>query len=553
MIRIFIICISMLIAAINIYVAPQTITAESLASQVRERLRNRVEASGFPPAIAIGSERVHSSVMFPVFYERRAYMPAWFNDEGLRSEINDLIRLIRNAEQEGLRPEDYHLFIIDTRVRDIRLKPHFSISSLVDMELLLTDAFLLYGSHLLSGKVNPETIDPEWHANRREADMAGLLESALSSGEIEKTIRQLLPRHTGYDALKQYLAGYKKIAARGGWPEVPDGPNIKKGDRGERVKALRVRLAATGGMNSLSDDEYLFGEHLEQLVRGFQRIHGLKEDGIVGPSTLAALNISAADRAQQIELNLERWRWLPNDLGELYILVNIANYRLDVIEELQTVMSMHIIVGRDYRRTPVFTGKMTYLVLSPYWHIPARLAIQDKLPLIRKDPDYLSKHNIRVFHGWGVESKEIDPKTIDWSKISAKNFIYRLRQEPGLLNAMGRVKFMFPNKFNVYLHDTPSRELFLKTVRMFSSGCIRIEKPIELAEYLLYPEWTRKDILAAIEKNVEKTVQIKKPLPVYLLYWTAWADTEGSIQFRNDIYGRDKRLLEALYEMPPRM
>ncbi len=273
----------------------------------------------------------------------------------------------------------------------------------------------------------------------------------------------------------------------------------------------------------------------------------------MGPATLDALNVPVNKRLRQIELNMERWRWLPRNLGKRYILVNIAGFSLDVYEDNRHMMDMRVVVGRQYRRTPVFSKDMTYLVISPYWHIPPNIALKDKLPLIRKNPGYLEQERIRVFHGAGAEMREIDAKTVDWATITGRNFSYRLRQDPGPFNALGRVKFMFPNKYNVYLHDTPSQELFAKTVRTFSSGCIRIEKPIELAEYLLkdYPEWTRERILSTADRRIERTVQIKKPLPVHLLYWTAWIDRDGRMQFRNDIYKRDELLDRALQEKIP--
>jgi len=216
-------------------------------------------------------------------------------------------------------------------------------------------------------------------------------------------------------------------------------------------------------------------------------------------------------------------------------------------------MSMKVIVGKKYRRTPVFSDRMTYLVLSPFWNVPPNIAVKDKLPIIRKDPEYLTREHVRVFQGWGAEAQEIDPLTIDWSKLTPDNFPYRLRQDPGPGNALGSVKFMFPNKFNVYLHGTSSPELFKKNVRTLSSGCIRIEKPLDLAVYLFQddPDWTQQKILAVIEKHEEKTVQLKNPLPVHLQYWTAWVDDNKLVNFREDIYGRDKLLSEALSGKPP--
>lgn len=383
---------------------------------------------------------------------------------------------------------------------------------------------------------------------------ASLLQVALDSNQIEQTLNGLLPPQPGYARLKQVLAGYKEIAAKGGWPVVPNGPKMQKDDRGERVALLRARLVASGELNTKSTtDTTLFDAELDSAVRGFQRRYGLDADGAVGPATLEALNVSAQKRVEQIRVNMERWRWLPQNLGERYILVNIANFELDVIEQTKPIMTMRVVVGKYFRRTPVFSDRMTYLVLSPYWHVPPHIAKEDKLPLIRKNPDYLSQENIKVFQSWDAKTKEVDPKSIDWLQITARSFNYRLRQEPGPKNALGRVKFMFPNKFDVYLHDTPSRELFSKTVRTFSSGCIRIEKPIELAEYLLQkdPQWNRERILTVIDKRIERTVLLPESIPIHLLYWTVWAEADGTVQFRNDIYGRDKLLCDALTEEPP--
>lgn len=529
-----------------------------LTDQIHEFLRNRIEAAGVPPKLAVSEELILASVMLPRFYERRAYRPAWNNDNGPVFQVKSLINEIKGAEQEGLRPEDYHLIEIESilndvlknQERDVALNPR----RLVDLEFLLTDAFLIYGSHLLAGKVNPENIDVEWFANRREADLAQVLEVALDSNQVSESLKSLLPSQSGYQKLRSALSQYREISIKGGWSVLPGGPKIQKGDRSPRVIALRNRLIASKDLLFLEkSDEDVFDERVEEAVRRFQRRHGLDIDGIVGASTLAVLNVPAEERERQIELNMERWRWLPQDLGLKHVLVNIANFELDVTENDGQVMTMRVVVGKQYRRTPVFSSKMTHLVLSPYWHIPPRIAIQDKLPLVRKDISYLEKQKIRVFQGWGAETREIDPASIDWSQVTANNFDFRLRQDPGPLNALGRVKFMFPNRFNVYLHDTPSRELFGKTVRTFSSGCIRIEKPIELALYLFRDDsrWTKESILATIERGIEQTVILKDPVPVHLLYWTAWAEEDGTIHFRDDIYGRDKRLDEALRQRAP--
>jgi murein L,D-transpeptidase YcbB/YkuD len=268
----------------------------------------------------------------------------------------------------------------------------------------------------------------------------------------------------------------------------------------------------------------------------------------VGPATLRALNVTAEERARQIEVNLERMRWISGNLGSRYLKVNIADDSLDVIEDGRTIMSTSVVVGKPYWHTPVFSDMMTHLVLNPYWNIPQSILKNDLLPKIQRSRGYLAQEGIKVLRG----TREINPRRVNWSTADADNFKYLLRQEPGPKNPLGRIKFMFPNNFNVYLHDTPSKNLFSRNVKTFSHGCIRIEKPIYLAEYLLRddPEWTRGRILAEIETGKRQTVQLPEPVSIHILYLTAWIDKEGILQFRDDVYRRDKSLLEAIRKKP---
>jgi murein L,D-transpeptidase YcbB/YkuD len=543
------------------------VVAQTLSNQVSEQLRNLIEVAETPPKITVQGELIHTLSMLSPFYERRAYQPAWIGDNGPFPQVDSLLKAIREADREGLRPSDYHLVRIEFILKEMRQnqEQQTNLSRIVDLDLLLTDAFLLYGSHLLAGRINPETIDPEWSLERREVGLVEVLQTALDSNRIEEALKDLITPQPCYAKLRQALARYRDIAAKGGWPTVPDGPKMQKGDSDERVLALRARLTAADvpdqELNSNRDQftpftydfVLLFDDALEQAVRKFQQRYGLEVDGIVGPRTLAAMNVTVEERIRQIELNMERWRWLPRDFGRRHILVNIANFELDVVEDGQTVMTMHIIVGKPYQHTPIFSADMTYLVFNPSWYVPLSIAKKEVLPSILKDPEYLAKRKIRVYQGGDDEATEIDPQTIDWSNVNAENFPYRFRQAPGAKNLLGRVKFMFPNQFNVYLHDTPSKSLFSRTVRAFSHGCIRIEKPIELAEYVLRGDekWNREKILATIKKGRERTVQLPEPIPVYLLYCTVLVNEDGSIQFRNDIYGRDKELDKALRKKTP--
>jgi len=530
-----------------------------LKDLIAEEIRSRIAAAGVSPKIRIGRELIYASVTLPLFYERRDYQPAWIGPDGPGTQAAALMEAVAGAGGEGLNPAFYHLAELNRlqeRIReDLSLGRPLDPDRLADFDLLCTDAFLIYGTHLFAGCLNPETIDPEWSALRADIDLAEALEKSLKADALRETLSQLRPPQPGYIRLRRSLAQYRDIVAGGGWPLIPEGPILHPGDSGDRVMILRRRLRITGDHpREQVRQASLFDETLELAVTRFQWRHGLDPDGVVGPATLNALNVPAEDRLRQLAVNMQRWCWLPHYLGLRYILVNIADFRLDVIETGKIVLSMRVVVGRDYRRTPVFSDQMTHLVLNPYWNIPETIAIEDMLPRIRKDRGYLASGKIRIFQGWSADARAIDPGKIDWDRAAAGNFPYRLRQDPGPANALGRVKFMFPNKYDVYLHDTPARQLFEQTERAFSSGCIRVEKPIELAAYLLRkdPEWSREAILAAIEKGEERSIPLPEPFAIHLLYWTAWVDQTQTVHFRKDIYDRDRLIDEALNQTPPR-
>ncbi len=522
--------------------------AGDLTNEVGKRLRDRIASAGAPPGIVVERELILTSRLIGRFYQKRAFRPAWSGAEGPTPLADALVEALRQADAEGLRSGDYHLEQIETGLAAARQQPYLP-ETLADLDLLLTDAWLLYASHLLAGHVNPETLGAEWYIRRPEADLVKRLRDALESGDIAGSLNALIPDGPGYGMLRHALKQYRDLAAQGGWLAIPDGPTLKAGDSDPRVTVLRARLIVTGELDPALAEGEEFDDEVEQGVIRFQQRHGLDPDGTVGPRTLAALNVTAEEREKQIVVNLERMRWLPAELGSRYIMVNVANFGLDVVEEGQPVLTMRAIVGRTYRQTPSFTAKMNHLIFSPYWHIPHSIAVKDLLPKIQKDRRFLAKQKIRVFRG----SSQINPASVNWRSLSEANFPYRLRQDPGPLNSLGRVKFMLPNRFNVYIHDTPTRELFDKAVRDFSSGCIRIDMPVELAEYLLAddPEWTSENILAAMEQPREKLVRLRRPIPVYFLYSTAWVDAEGTIQFRDDLYGRDALVATALEAPPP--
>ncbi|MGH7800437.1 MAG: L,D-transpeptidase family protein [Thermodesulfobacteriota bacterium] len=528
---------------------PQDLNVQVLSQQVREHLQNRIDKELLSQNTAIEDEYAFTTSRLSRFYGRRNYLPAWISNDRPLPQVDALIKTIREANREGLNPDDYNLGKIEDKLREIQKSKDTNTpiypSTLVSLDILLTEAFLTYGSHLLDGRVNPEKIEASWYPNRYEVDLVLLLQAALGSNTVEESMHSLLPVDQGYKRMRQALRRYRDIAARGGWNSVPVGPKIKKGDSGTRIQALRARLITEGYLvPGLSKDRDIFDDLLEQAISKYQDNHGLKVDGIVGRDTIASLNVSVEDRVRQIELNMERMRWLPKELGKRYVLINIPNYQLEVVEDSKPLITMRAVVGKPSDPSPVLSSEITYLVLNPSWYVPSSIATSEILKELRTDPTYLAKNDIMVYKIVDGNRMGINPATVNWTQVSEKNFNYRFRQRPGSKNVLGRVKFIFPNPFDVYLHDTSSPELFAKFVRSFSHGCMRVEKPMELAEFLMRDdaEWTRENILSAINKRSEKTVWLPEPIPLHVAYLTAWVDENGSIQFRNDIYGLDKVL-----------
>ena len=542
---------------IMFFLCTSGISAESADSPFQDNglsslIEKRITEWSDPSADIVRGERIYAAVLVESFYKGRNYRPAW-SQNGHLVQVEALIRAVEDTYGDGLSPQYYHLAPIISLVDKVGQESAPDSVQLSDLDILLTDAFLTLGCHLSAGCVNPVTIETEWFANSLKVDVSSVLEQALNKKQVREALMELRPQKDVYSRLRLALARYRELFSKGEWPLVSSGSRLKKGSRSDRVVELRKRLAASSDL--LADEAMggdLFDEKVEQSVIIFQKRHGLKIDGVVGRDTLDALNVPLKQRIRQMELNMERLRWILGNIEERFIVVNIANFRLDVIEHDKSILSMKVVVGKPYRRTPIFTAKMTYLVINPVWNIPDSIARKEILKKIKKDPHYLAEQNIKVFSGWRAQEQPIDAERIDWSKVTAKALPYRLRQEPGPLNALGTLKFMFPNKYDVYLHDTPAKNLFSDNVRAFSHGCTRIEKPLELAEYLLRddPRWSQKELVAALEKGTEQIVQILRPLNVHVLYLTAWVDESGLVQFRNDIYGRDKSLDEALREQP---
>ncbi len=510
-----------------------------------------------PAAMRIGSQTLKLHDDLANFYIKRDFQPAWFNPIAGRvsAQARSLHSVVRDAAEHGLHPEDYHFEPIRQLLELVEDYRRYGLAAdpfrLAQLDLLLSDAFLSYASHLTAGRVDPNLVHAgQWRARPRQADIQRLLNFSLENGRVAETLLGMVPAYAEYRRLREALLRYRLIAAIGGWPSLPPGSVLRPDDKDQRLPLLRKRLWIEGDLSYMGEEGDLqFDGRTARALGKFQARHGLLEDRVLGPKTLRELNRTVEQRIRQIEINLERWRWLPKDLGDNHIRVNIADFKLQVVEGGRTVMSMPVVVGTSYRETPVFSGRMTYLEFAPYWGVPQTILEEDKLPEIRGNVSYLDEHNFEIIPWSGPAWARIDPRDIDWDRVTAENFPGLLRMRPGPWNPLGQVKFMFPNEFDVYLHDTPERHLFARDRRLYSSGCIRIERPLDLAQYLLEDDAEWGDCMALLEliHGAEpRRVQLEEPLPVHLLYWTAWVDASGSVQFRPDVYERDGDLMRAL-------
>jgi murein L,D-transpeptidase YcbB/YkuD len=481
----------------------------ALSAALSQRLAgDQVEIAGLPLPIVLKAD-----------YAAAEFRPIWTNDSGLAPAGAALAARLAAAEQAGMGLPAPLLAAIAAR------KGSQDTASLADLELLLSGALVLASSD--SGDLQPQAL---------------LI--AARSGDPKAVAAAHLPADFFYWRLRRALPVYRGYAAAGGWPEMPSGPKLQKGMREPRVAALARRLQASGDLAAVGAEPELFDDTLAAALEQFQTRHGLEADGKLGAETLAALNVPADRRVDQILLNLERFRELDFAMGERYLYVNVAAMELSLVEHGQVTFFNRVIVGRKDRPTPLLQSLIRRIDFNPTWVVPAKIARIDLLGHEHQDPRFLREHNIRVYDGWGADAQEIDPDNVDWSQYSANNMPFVFRQDPGTENALGPVKFDFVNDYAVYVHGTPVKSLFALPSRALSSGCIRMQEPVELAVYLLRddPNWPRARIEDVVRKATTISAPLKDPLPIMLTYQTAWVDSAGLVNFRADIYGLDSAL-----------
>jgi murein L,D-transpeptidase YcbB/YkuD len=487
---------------------------------------------------------IASKHWLPGLYERNDFQLLWQDAQN----VEDLLTEIGNIAEDGLNPEDYHLsqlLVLKLRLDESK-SPDPSL--LANYDILLTDSLVRLCYHIQFGKVDPESLDPAWNMTRQvhNKNPVAAIEKRLQTGTLAEGLKNIRPKIEYYHLLKSVLKKYRAIQDAGGWETLPEGPTLKPGMTDQRIPLLRKRLAVSGDFEGPVTDADLFDEDLKAAVMRFQYKHRLEADGAVGKNTYAALNVPVKKRIDQIRVNLERARWVFHKLPPDFVAVDIAGFRAYNVEGVTANWTSKVQVGKPFRKTPVFKSKIKYIVFNPTWTVPPTILEKDILPKIKKNPDYLRKMKISVIDRKG---RIVDPNSVNWSKYN-KNVPYTLRQEPGPHNALGRIKFIFPNKYFIYLHDTPSRALYGRKDRAFSSGCIRVDKNIELAEILLDDpdKWNREKILELLDTQKTRRVNLPKPKPVMLLYVTVRFDENDNFIFKKDVYDRDQPVLDGLNE-----
>ncbi|HEV7667387.1 MAG TPA: L,D-transpeptidase family protein [Thermoanaerobaculia bacterium] len=497
-------------------------------------LRERFPAAGEPLRLELDGRSYRVAPELACFYERRSFLPAWSTENGLLPVADQLLAALGGAADEGLHPEDYRLAALQGLADAVRRTP--LPAKRAELDLAFSDAFFAFAADLANGRINPEApkkreaIDSACAPAADTADSAALLEAALGGTGVKNALSRVEPSERSYRLLREALLRYRAQVRRGDPTPISEGPKLRLGDRGERVIQLRQRLyaaAQTAGdeLPLASPSPESFDEPLAQAVRRFQARNGFEEDGVVGAATLAELNRPAEDRVRQIEANLERLRWLPSDLGARYVRVNIPAFRLDAVEGDRSVLTLRVIVGKPGdTSTPTFSSAMNAVQLNPSWYVPKKILDREILPKAGKDPTFLGRL------GYEVVSQD------------------RLRQRPGPSNALGKFKFVFPSRYGVYLHDTPSRTLFNRELRALSHGCVRVENPFELAVWALRndPQWTPEAIRERVDSGKERQVKLPEALPVHIGYWTAWAGDDGVLRFGRDVYKQDAELIRRL-------
>ncbi len=450
-----------------------------------------------------------------------------------------LLDALTHAKDDGLWAEDYLPFVEHLKKADLT-----SPETQKEADALLTFAALNYISDMKGGRLDPQAVDKNIHLKRKAVDAVQLLKEYLSHPEQCSWIYDLAPPTPEYQHMKQLLALYRHKQTLGEWPQLPKNTKLQKGDKGPLVEALKTLLIAQDTLSGHGQGSDVFDEDLEEALKLYQSRHGLEQDGKVGGETLKALNTPIEDRLKSIIVSLERQRWLPTPLPSRYIQVNIPGFYLKAVNGINSFY-MPIITGREYRKTPVFYAPMTEIIFNPSWHVPTSIAVKDKLPKLKRNPNAFAG---KGYHFYNSSGEELSPTSVNWDSYSSGSFPIRIVQSPGNANALGKIRFTIDNPFSIYLHGTPEEKLFNKAKRALSSGCIRVQDPVKLAGFVFNNphEWTRNRIEEESSGTRTKRVKLEASLPVFITYFTVFEDENYKWNFVDDEYGQDAKIWTAL-------
>lgn len=518
-------------------------------SGISIQIQSRFESLAMDSSYLVGGERFHDIEYITILYQKNNYQPFWTD----RQYNEEAVKAIQMSYEDGLIPLDYHLEAILSLMKDldgIKAVSPDKVAKAADLDLLLTDGVIFYANHLLYGKCDQATLIPTF--NFGYAPVPDLnpesFQAAIKENQLSERLIMLRPQLPLYDTLLYMLAFYREIEAKGGWPAIATGGKIEPGNSDDRIPLIRKRLWISGELTIYdSAAGKVYDKALEKNIKAFQTTHGLDADGVIGVGTFRELNVPVEKRIETIRVNLERVRWVSRDLPSDYLIVNIAAFWLILVKDGTIIDRTKVVVGKPYTKTPIFRDKMRYIEFNPTWTVPTSIVKNEIIPKLKKDSMYLAHNNMILLDSKG---NEVPVTNLDLKNLSASRFPYLVRQQPGPDNALGDVKFMFPNKYDIYLHDTPSKNLFSRASRAYSHGCIRVEKPLDLAALLLQgTEWTREKINATIKTKVTTRVNLPKPLDVLLMYWTCGLDPDRRIFFVPDVYGRDPAVLKSLDQL----
>jgi L,D-transpeptidase YcbB len=505
-----------------------------------EAIRNLVVQVGEDSVVTLASgDTVRLSAATLEFYAGRDHRNAWSGRRGLTEQGTALHETLGRTEEDGLPPSRYRHDVaaglyaaLMTADRAARLPDSLAVGYRGALDVLLTEGMVRYGGDLVTGTLDPSEAGIDWRIERESARHSAVLENLVAGVHPQELVARLRPAIPYYERMRTALSSFHAAAERGGWPQVPGGETLREGERNPAVAVLRQRLILGTDPREAelaragAQDPTLFDVQLKEAVQHFQHRHSIDADGAVGGGTLKELNHTVEERIAEMKLNLDRWRWLPNELGERFVMVNIAGFELEVVDQGRAIESMSVVVGRLERQTPVFADSIQFVVVNPYWNVPNGIFEKDVRPKMQQDPGYLTRNNMELVNG-------------------------RVRQKPGPKNALGRYKFLFPNEFDVYLHDSPERHLFSRTSRDFSSGCIRLERPEDFARLLLdmQSDAGSSQLNSLLTHWNERWIRLDRTLPVYLLYFTAWVEEDGTVRFHHDVYHRDEKLAPQVEDL----